>query len=549
MSHHEILMRHATRPGFLLSLCVIWFLGIVLGYDAANAVAQTITDPDAVAARCKDLNNHPFALNALRDAPTIISDAMVTRVDAVGVDVCMVDGYVSPDVGFRIALPLAKWNGKYLQTGCGGSCGTTQLYSCGTALKRGYACASADMGHTGNSLSWAWARENLQLMVDFGYRATHVTAITARAIAERVYGAKPRRSYFYGCSTGGRQGYLEAERFPQDFDGIVAGAPPLNETNTALQLAWSVLATQDGHGGYLLTEPDIRFLHSKVIEACDLNDGLKDGLIGDPRACSFDPASIACPASDRGQCLTDRQVEAVRKLYSGPVDAKGKPLGRLGGVMKGSELAWINDYVPGPKGPPQYDAFIRQFFQYMAFMPGAGPQWDFGDLDFERDFPRLAMAEMLYTANNPDLRNFRDRAGRLISFQGWGDTSVVPMQVIDYYELAARTMGGLARTQEFYRLFMVPGMRHCSSDGVGADTIDWLAMLDDWVEHGHAPDVAIGHARTTEAIARGPPVLPLDPHDIRLTRPHYPYPALTRYKGTGDPNDVANYERYLPITP
>lgn len=499
-------------------------------------------------ARCTALARSPFAFNGLMDAPTIINGAKMQRVEKAGVDVCLVDGYVAPSVGFRLALPVADWNGKYFQSGCGSSCGAPTMFWCDTPLSRGYACASTDMGHAGNAFAWAWAGNNLPAMVDFGYRATHVTAIAAKAIAAAFYGADTTKSYFYGCSTGGRQGMVEAERFPGDFDGIVAGAAPLDETGTAYQVAWSIMATMDGKGGYLLSVPDVQFLNARVVAACDMNDGQKDGLIGDPRQCRFRPESLRCTGEAApGRCLTDSQLAAVHRLYDGPTGRDGRKLGRTGGMMKGSELAWINDYIPGPRGKPQYDLFIRQFFQYMSFNPAAGPGWDFKDLDWERDLARMAVNERLFSATDPDLRGFRDRGGKLITFQGWADTAVVPGQIIDYYDTMTRTIGGTAATATFARLFMVPGMRHCSSDGDGGDAIDFLSLMEDWVERGKAPDVAIGHARTKEAIAAFPaPVYPLRASAIVRTRPAFAYPAGTRYAGRGDPNDPASYRPVAP---
>lgn len=520
-----------------------------LKFDALGLVAVLLSlftaahaaTPEQTRA-CAALKGNGAAFLRVQDAPTIITATAVSKNDAAGVEVCQVDGYVSPNVGIKVVLPLENWNGKYVQGGCGGACGTSRLFWCDQPVRRGYACAGTDMGHQGTTTDWAWAYQDPQAVQDFGFRSTHVTALAAKAIAASYYGAAPKRAYFLGCSTGGRQGFMEAQRFPHDFDGIVAGAPPLDETGTALQLAWSVKANVDADGQYILQEKDVRLLHSKVVERCDLRDGIKDGLIGDPRRCDFDPASLRCGA-ESGACLSDAQVAAARKLYAGPTDAAGRPIGRAGGVMKGSELAWIGDYLPGPKGPPQYDNFIRQFFQFMAFNPPAGPSWDFAQLDIERDAKRLGMYEVLFNTTNPDLRTFKERGGKLLSYQGWGDTSVVPGQVVDYYDTVTRTMGGLPATQDFFRLFMVPGMRHCSSDSIGADTIDYLAVIERWVEEGIAPDVLLGNARTPDAIAKRRPMFPLDAADVRFVRPHFPYPAEMRYSGKGDPADPARYIR------
>ena len=250
-----------------------------------------------------------------------------------------------------------------------------------------------------------------------------------------------------------------------------------------MQLAWTVKAGLRADGSEILGIPEAQLLHRAVVTACDMNDGVEDSLIGDPRHCRFDPASLACKATSasRGTCLSTEQVTAARKFYSGPLDSKGRPIGHQGGVMPGSELFWIGDYIDGPGRPAQYRHFIAYVFRYLAFNPSAGPDWTLADFDFDRDPARLAINETLYRADNPDLRGFRDVGGKFIGFQGWSDTSIVPSGTVDFYETVMRTMGGRAATQAFFRFYAVPGMRHCSSDGDGADSIDFLTALEAWV--------------------------------------------------------------------
>ena len=312
-----------------------------------------------------------------------------------------------------------------------------------------------------------------------------------------------------------------------------------------MQLAWTVKAGLRADGSEILGIPEAQLLHRAVVTACDMNDGVEDSLIGDPRHCRFDPASLACKATSasRGTCLSTEQVTAARKFYSGPLDSKGRPIGHQGGVMPGSELFWIGDYIDGPGRPAQYRHFIAYVFRYLAFNPSAGPDWTLADFDFDRDPARLAINETLYRADNPDLRGFRDVGGKFIGFQGWSDTSIVPSGTVDFYETVMRTMGGRAATQAFFRFYAVPGMRHCSSDGDGADSIDFLTALEAWVEKDHAPERLMGYNYDWGGPANASLVWPLAQTQVRFGRPHFPYPDDARYIGHGNASDPENWRR------
>jgi hypothetical protein len=533
----------------LSALMALGMLSATLAGLALPAAAPAATDTPVVAApvadapvadargeavsRCTamrgvDLSEDP-------QTPARVTDAAVTKIADDVPEVCMLDGYISPTTGFRIALPLQGWNGKYLQGGCGGACGTTRLFWCDQPLRRGYSCASTDMGHRSSTGDWDWAANDLQTKADFGFRATHLTALVGKALTARYFGRKPSRSYFFGCSTGGRQAMVEAENFPWDFDGIV------DETGTSIQLAWTVRANIDADGKPILNETVVRLLHDAVLKKCDLNDGIADGVIGDPRHCDFQIDTLKCTADSHTSCLTEPQIAAAKKFYSGPVASAGRPIGRTGGVMLGSELNWLGDYVQGNGREPQYASFIQNFLRYATFDPPAGPTWTLADFDPVKDSRRMGMNEMLFDATNPDLRRFKAAGGKLIGFQGWADTSVVPMQYVDYYETVTRTMGGPAKTLDFYRFYTVPGMRHCSSDGAGGDTIDYVTALEQWVEQGEAPNVLLGANFDWQGPVTRAPVFPLDPARVRYTRPAYLYPAVPVYKGRGDPKQAENY--------
>jgi hypothetical protein len=492
--------------------------------------------------RCEALRTADFS--TILDAPTHLMSVAAVSADNGVPAYCKVRGYVASAVEFELRLPLEDWNGKFLKRGCGGFCGSVFAATCDNHLKDGYACLASDMGHTSTALDGKWAYNDLEAEIDFGYRATHVTAKAGKSITTAFYDRAPQRSYFMGCSTGGRQGLVEAQRFPHDFDGIVAGAPVINETGAGMQLIWTVAANRDDTGKQILPASKIPMLHEAVISKCDMNDGVEDGLIGDARACDFDPSELQCLGRDRGNCLTSAQVDVVNKIYDGPVNSNGEAL-YTGGAQRGSELNWIGNYISEDGGPAVYENFIGDLWRYLGFMPDPGPAWQPSDFDFDEDYKRLGLMESIYTGSNPDLRAYKARGGKIISYQGWRDQSVVPLNMVDYYELVTNTMGGLEATQDFFRLFMIPGMDHCSG-GAGAYAIDYLAYLEEWVEEGQAPDKLIGVHPANGGVDSFGTNLPLDEDEIAFSRPSFPYPLNARYSGEGDPDDAASFEAVSP---
>lgn len=488
-----------------------------IGADGAEVTA---------AKQCRSLEDVDFS--GIQDAPTEITSAglIKTKGDPA---YCQAKGYVNPQVGFEIRLPVGHWNGKFMETGCAGACGKIMInWMCPTLLRQGYACIASDMGHEGRIENGLWAYNNLQAEIDWGYRAAHVTALAGKAITQHFYRKAPDKSYFIGCSTGGREGMIEAQRFPWDFNGIVAGAPASDQADVIMTRLWAALAMRASDGKPILSHADLRLVHHAVVAACDMNDGVKDGLIGDPRACNFNPDELVCKANSNTQCLSRQQVSALKKIYGGPVTSKGKRICAGCELMPGSELTF-GEYYPG-----HFSSFDVDFLRYMAFTPAPGPHWQVSDLNFDRDYKRFGMMDSLYEANNPDLRTFKANGGKLILYQGWADAGaggIPPLMTLDYYKTAEKTMGGPAATRKFFRLFMIPGMGHCGG-GAGALQIDYVSYLDNWVEKGEAPDVMVGAHH--------------GPHDIEFTRPVYPYPIQAKYKGTGDPNRAVNFEPAHP---
>ena len=499
---------------FCLSLVALGFFTIF----ARPALAQG--EP---ADRCQSLALADFS--QVTDAPThITGTSYVAAADDIPA-YCRVEGYVTPTVNIEVHLPADNWNGKFIKRGCGGYCGAVFGTYCNNHVKDGYACVVSDMGHRSTGGDAKWAYNNPYTEIDFGYRATHVSTVVGKAITEEYYGNAPQYSYYMGCSTGGRQGLVEAQRFPWDFDGIVAGAPVIDETGAGLQLIWTTVANLDDNGEQILTADKIPLIYEAVIAKCDGYDGVEDGLIDDPRDCDFDPGTLQCGLFGGGDCLTENQVDVVRKIYSGPHTSDGTPT-YTGGALPGSEPHWIGPYVTEEGRPGRYYFMIGDMFRYMGFLPDPGPSWQPKDFDFDEDHKRLGMMEGIYSGSNPDLRKFREAGGKMFVYHGWADYSVVPLNTVDYYELATRTMGGIEAIQEFFRLYMIPGMSHCSG-GAGAYAIDYLSYMEEWVEEGKAPDVMMGHHPSHQTDRFGTD-FPLDPDIIEFSRPVYPYPAPAR---------------------
>jgi hypothetical protein len=312
---------------------------LIYGYPAN---ASSINLPSDLRERCENLQSED--LSAVPDAPTQLTSSSIVPSQALLPAHCEASGYVAPNVGLRVGLPF-QWNGKFIEIGCAGHCGVLDdaffARSCSDAMRRGYACAVSDSGHRGKPKDGLWGSADLQAKIDWGYRAAHVTALAGKEIVQRFYTEHPAKSYFMGCSTGGRQALQEAQRFPSDFDGIVAGGPPVKLSSVYLTFAWGIRATHDGSGKPILSNKELKLLRDAATAKCDLDDGVRDGVIGDPLHCKFDPAEMACPTGHSDSCLSPEQVAAARKVYAGPATSTGVTLSR-GGPLPGSEyVPWL----------------------------------------------------------------------------------------------------------------------------------------------------------------------------------------------------------------
>lgn len=510
----------------------LWRLAAALlltmaGTTAFAAEGDAAPDPAAcVAMQGKDFSGIP-------EAPTqVVRTAIVAARDKVPAH-CELRGTVMPNVGFVFKLP-ANWNGRFFMAGCGNWCGTIYPRACDDPLARGYACIASDAGHVARpeDVNWTdgqWAYNNLQAELDYGGRASHVTAVAGKAIAAAYYGRPPEKSYYCGCSYGGHQAMVLAQRFPDDFDGIVGGGAPNNLAALMQQNLWSLANAYTRDFKPIFTEADIDVLHKAVLAQCDMDDGVKDGLLSNPPACRIDPLRLVCKPGQQAGCLSAKIAAIAVKMYSGPTDNQGKPVS-AGGWAPGSELFWRRVYRPDGTG---LAALAPNYFRYMGRSPDLGPGWDPTSYDFDQDHRRNDVMEALYAADNPDLRRFRDAGGKFINYVGWHDLGTIPAEAIDYYEMVTRTMGGRKPTEAFMRMFMIPGALHCRG-GEGAETIDFLTYIENWVERGQAPDKMIG-SRIDES------------GRAAFTRPVYPYPQLPRFHG-GDPKDAASFAPAEPAT-
>lgn len=430
---------------------------------------------------------------------------------------CRVAATVKPtqdsDIKVEVWLPASNWNGKFLAAGNGGWAGAISYPAMGTALKRGYATASTDTGHVGNTA--VEMLDHPEKFVDYAYRSVHEMTVAAKSVTNAFYGTGPRLSYWNSCSTGGRQGLREAQMYPQDYDGIIAGAPALNPVRAAagrMQVSHAILKDAASY----IPPAKYPMIHQAVVAACDAIDGLKDGLIDDPRACTFDPRALACQEGDGPSCLTPSQVEAATKILS-PVIDPGTGRLFLSRIEPGAELGW------GVQAGPQPYGNTMEILKYVVFKD---PQWDWRTFNFSTDLRLLDDAGGILKALDPNLKPFASRRGKLLMYHGWSDQTVLPHGSVDYYTRVMETMGGAQRTSDWIRLFMVPGMLHCGG-GDGPNTFDAITALEQWVEQGKAPDKMIASHLTNGKVDR--------------TRPLCPYPQVARYSGTGSIDDAVNF--------
>ena len=431
------------------------------------------------------------------------------------------------------------WNGKLQGNGNGGFAGEIDYHRMGIAVHQGFATAGTNTGHNGGGTDASWALGHPEKVTDFGYRGIHLMTEIAKVAIKAFYGNNPRHSYFEGCSNGGRQALMEAQRFPEDYDGILAGAPANFWTHLLTKALADAQTTTLDPASYIPASK-LPAIAQAVNAACDAQDGVADGILNDPRQCRFDPAAMLCKESDSEECLTAAQVTALKKLYAGPRDAQGHEIfpGYLPGAEEGPGgwSTWITGAAPGKS---LLFAFGGGYFSNMVYEKA---DWNYKEPSVDEAVKAADEKTAQYlNATDANLSAFKARGGKLILYHGWNDPAISALNTIIYYNDVVSKMGA-AEVKAFARLYMVPGMQHCGG-GPGADSIgqggagakdarhNVTLALEQWVEKGIAPSSIIATKYGSGDSAKS----------VKMTRPLCAYPQVAKYKGSGDSNEAKNF--------
>jgi feruloyl esterase len=520
---------------------------------ATLAAGMSLSSPGfASEAACTSLTSARFKDTRIVSAEQVLPDpiwdfppslfAGLARTDPTGTlnveePFCRVIGTIETEIGFEVWLP-DDWNGKYQQVGNGAYTGSINYPTMGGALAKGYATASTDVGHvSANSFATDWMVGHKQRIIDFGFRAHHLVSEIAKQIVDAYYGKAPAYSYFVGCSSGGWQALTEIQKYPDDFDGVVAGAPAHNFVRQNLRgtiVDQLSLAYPEGDLGRAETE----LVAAAALERCDSADGVTDGMISNPLQCDFDPRELQCKVGETDACLTPAQVERVKALY-GPIKSRGG-LELYPGPTIAAALTPSARAAPDARGRPAPFARVRPTPEAPALpAPLANALREFGyteaptlaTFDADRDIPPMeTLMHPVMSAVNPDLRKFKRRGGKVIAWHGWGDSGISPYQTLYYYDTVAAKVGG--NMDDFYRIFFLPGMGHCGAGATGPDKFDVVAALESWVEKNVAPSRIEAAQYEDGQIAR--------------TRPLCKYPEVARYNGAGSTDEARNFTCVVP---
>lgn len=419
------------------------------------------------------------------------------------------------EIKIEVWMRETGWNGNLEAVGNGGWSGSINYTALANALAANYAATATDTGHAGSSGSFALGHP--EKLIDFAYRSEHLMTVQAKAIVAAFYGKPSQFAYWNGCSAGGKQALKEAQLYPDDYNGIVAGSPAANWVGRATQAIWTAQAVHKDDASYIPPEK-YAAIHQAVLKACDKLDGVEDGVVENPAACSFDPKVLACAAADGPDCLTAPQIEAAHKIYAASTNPRtGHRL--YAGLAPGSEMGWATWGGPRPLG------IAYDYFRFVLFQD---PNWEFHSLNFDADIERAEKLDSKrLDALDPNLRPFFAHGGKLIQYHGWADPQISPGNSVDYYQSVVKEFGGVAKLQGSYRLFMVPGMAHCGG-GDGTSQFDAMAAIRNWVEFKQPPERI-----EAQRLAKDGKV---DRH-----RPLCPYPQTAVYKGSGSTDESANF--------
>ena len=499
-----------------------------------------------------------FNLQSVAGGPAIIMSAQLVDVPTSGLErfsqsgyagpivrgpspirrYCDVTGYAAPQNKFELKLPpAADWNHKFYFYACGGFCGSIVRDATNFGLERGYASATGNGGHdSALGFDGVWAANAPELQEDFGWRSNHVVTLITKAITTHYYGQPIRISYMAGNSKGGQAVLMEAQRFPDDFDGLMPSAPVYDYTGrNTIAAAWFAQAFSDGHGGSVLDDTAAQIVHKSVLQHCGTQAGVDEGLVTDPPSCSWQPEMVACHVDNNdSDCLTPRQVQAIKRLMSPATNSKGAVLYAYP-YIPGTETQWAgwNYYgKPSPRLPPRI-ANLDLPEQHAGYLADEKVRHNIDALsfDFDRDPVTLSRSRRIYDATSFDLRAFKAHGGKILMWHGWADGAIMATSSIGYYEGVRKFMGGRGHTEDFFRLFLIPGVHH-GSGGPGLTAFDSFSALEDWVEKGQAPEKLIAGRVENGAVER--------------TRPVYPYPVMARYSGTGNPKLE---QSFIPFDP
>jgi len=509
--------------------------------------ALAFASSEAVAQTCGKLSELKLANTTITSAQAVAPGAFTPATGSPAPfkelpAFCRITGVIKPtpdsDIKFEVWMPGRDWNGKFQGIGNGGFAGYIAYPELAAALARGYASASTDTGHTGQDATWALGHP--QKIVDYGYRAVHEMTDKAKAIINAFYGSAPKRSYFSSCSNGGRQALMEAQRYPDDYDGLIAGAPANYFTHFFAGFAWNQQALMSDSASYIPASK-LKAIEAAALGACDARDGVTDGVIDDPSRCNFDPSVLLCKGAESDACLTERQIATLKKIYAGPRDSRGQQI--IPGFVPGGESeagGWDRLIIGAAPCKSGESSFATQAFANMIHNDAG---WDLKNFNLETD-TRLADEKMAAILNATDLNlnTFRARGGKLILYHGWSDAALSPLNTINYFEAVVSKLGR-RDSASFVRLFMLPGMQHCGAGG-GPDAFgafvpgaprdaghDISLALERWVEEGKPPDQIIA----TKLEGSGPK------SKIVRTRPLCPYPQVARYAGSGSTDDATNF--------
>ena len=497
-----------------------------------------------------------FNLQSIPGGPAIITSAQVVDVPASGLErfvqsgyagpvaqrasalhrYCDVTGYVAPQNKFELKLPFpADWNHKFYFYACGGFCGGIVTDAANFGLERGYASATGNGGHeSAVGFDGVWAANAPELQEDFGWRSNHVVTLITKAVTTHYFGTPIRYSYMAGNSKGGQAVLMEAQRFPEDFDGLMPSAPVYDYTGrNTIAAAWFAQGFSDGHGGSVLNDAAAALVHKSVLAQCGAQAGVEEGLVTDPTSCKWKPQIIECHSNDGSpDCLSHRQVAAINHLMTPVTNSKGEVLFAYP-YVPGTETQWVGwSYYGKPsfRLPPRV-ANMDLPGQHLGYLADEKVRHDVDALsfNFDRDPATLARSRRIYDATSFDLRAFKARGGKIVMWHGWADGAITATSSIGYYDGVSHFMGGRDKTQDFFRLFLIPGVHH-GNGGPGLTEFDSFSALENWVENGQAPDRLIA-GRVTNGV-------------LERTRPVFPYPTVARYSGKGDPKQA---DSFMPL--